>query len=495
MIPVLSVSAMRRSDAQTIAGGVPSRDLMYRAGEAIFRAIPRRAPVAIACGSGNNAGDGYVLASFLQQSGIPCTLFLLEDRFSADGAFYFGKCREQKIPVEYFDENTSFAPFATVVDCLFGTGFHGRAEGLYARAIDAINQSGAFVVSVDINSGLNGDNGCGTPCVISDLTVSVGSFQPGHYLNRAKDVMKAKINCDIGIAPCEKPYGLMERADAAACFPTRKNDANKGSYGYAALLGGSLAYSGAIRLASMANAAMRAGCGVVRIGAPRSLCPLLVPQILESTLSPLSDRDGQYQFDEAELAALTAKCRAIAVGMGFGCTEETKRAVLWLMQNYSGTLIVDADGINALAECGDAVWISRKAPLLLTPHLGEFARLSKTDIAAVREAPIPHAQAFAKAHHAVVLLKGPTTVVTDGSDTILVDRGCGGMATAGSGDVLSGILAAVCAANDNLLLAAAAGAYVNGLAGEIAEEKVGSVSMLAGDTVSAISQAIREIRG
>ena len=168
-IRTVSVETMRRSDARTIAGGVPAKELMYRVGKGIFEAADWKAPVGIVCGKGNNAGDGFVVALLLHEAGIPCEL----------------------------------TGFGSLLDCLFGTGFSGEVRQPYRRVIERINESGAYVVSADINSGLNGDTGEGTVCVVSDLTVSVGSYKHGHFRGLADRAMKAKTNVDIGIAIAE----------------------------------------------------------------------------------------------------------------------------------------------------------------------------------------------------------------------------------------------------------------------------------------------------
>ncbi len=492
MIPILSVEAMRKSDARTIAGGVPGRELMFRAGKAIFEQAEWKPPVAVVCGSGNNAGDGYVIAGFLQAAGIPCEVILLFDRYSEDGAYYLTICREAGVPVRMWESGRSLAGFGTIVDCIFGTGFHGTVEGTAAEAIDRINESGAQVVSVDINSGLNGDSGLAEKCVRSDLTVSVGSFQPGHFLNMAKDVMKAKANCDIGIRPVDGHMGLTEEADLYPLFRPRVNNAHKGTYGYTALIGGSKRYSGAIRLAAMANAAMRSGAGVVKLAVPDVLWPVVAPAVLESTVFPLADNGDELVFDEKQFAELTGNVRTAAFGMGIGTGEGAGQALAWLLENYKGTLIVDADGLTLLS-CMDTEKIRRAAcRLVLTPHIKEFSRLTGLEIPEILDSPAGYAEEYAKETGAVVLLKGPATVVTDGTLTRIVDAGCPGMATAGSGDVLSGILAAATAVAGPLEAAAAA-AYINGRAGELAQSRFGSVSMTAGDTAGCVASVIQNL--
>ena len=494
MTEILTVAEMRESDTAAIAAGTPGRELMYRAGEGIFRAGEWKAPAAVVCGTGNNAGDGYVLAMLLKQAGVACDILMQEERFTPDGRYWFDRCTQAGVPVRMWTGISSLAGYGSVADCIFGTGFHGEAAGEAARMIRLINESGAYVVSADINSGLNGDSGMAETAVNSDLTVSVGSWKPGHFLNMAKDLMKRKVNIDIGIPPAGHGIRLTEAADAAALFPPRKNFSHKGVYGYIALIGGSFRYSGAIRLAAMANAAMRAGAGVVRLCAPRSLCEKMMPDILESTLFPLPEKAGDMVFREDEFGELLRGIRTAAFGMGAGLTEETKKAVSFLLDACGGTLILDADGLNALAALGTERLKNAAGNVILTPHIGEFSRLTGRTAEEILHAPVSLAEDFAGEHGVTLLLKGPGTVVTDGHETRIVDRGTPGMATAGSGDVLSGILAAVAAAHPEQPVEAAAGAaWINGRAGEIAAARTGEVSMTAGNTIQSIAEAIADL--
>ena len=487
---------MRQSDAQTIAGGIPGQELMGRAARAIFDAAEWQLPVAVVCGKGNNGGDGYALACLLREAGIECRLLVQGEPATPDALFYSEKCRRMRIPVLPWEQVADLGEYRTVADCIFGTGFHGEAIGEAARMIGLINRSGAKVVSADINSGINGDNGLGPTAVISDLTVSIGSLKPGHFLARAKDVMKRVVNADIGIPPVGHRLALMEEEDVRALLPPRDHFSNKGTYGTVALIGGSLPYSGAIRLAAMANAAMRSGAGIARVAAPKSLCPVVASAVLESTLCPMDDREGSLIFSEENLVKAVNGTRAAAFGMGAGNTEETRKILEWLLRNYAGILILDADGLNALAAHGPDSLREAACRVVLTPHPGEFSRLNASSVQEVLEAPVAMAEGFAREYGAIVLLKGSATVVTDGNDTWLTDRGCPGMASAGSGDVLSGILAALCAwLPDDLLRATAAAAWINGRAGELAQEKSSDISMTAGDTARALPEVFRSLRG
>ena len=490
MIRILSVDTMRRSDAQTIAEGTSGRELMLRAGRAVFEQAEWKPPVAVVCGSGNNAGDGYVIAMLLHSAGIACELILLSDRFSEDGAYYYDLCREAGIPAIRWDGTADLSKYGTVADCLFGTGFRGTVRNDARALIEAVNASGAYVVSVDINSGLNGDSGLAETCVRSDLTVSVGDFQPGHFLNMAGDVMKAKVNCDIGIRPTGRTYLLVEETDLAGLFRPRANFAHKGTYGYTALIGGSKRYCGAIRLAAMANAAMRSGAGVVKLAVPDVIWREIAPSVLESTLFPLSDDGNGIVFEEKEFAELTANVRTAAFGMGIGTGEGAARALSYLLDSFPGRLIVDADGLTLLSRLDRDRIRSAACSLILTPHLKEFSRLSGLETEEILQNPAAAAEAYAKENRVILLLKGPATIVTDGETTYFTDTGCPGMATAGSGDVLSGILAALSAWAPDPLLGTAAAAWINGKAGELAQSRTGSVSMTAGDTAACVREVV-----
>lgn len=288
---------------------------------------------------------------------------------------------------------------------------------------------------------------------------------------------------------------FLENSDVKLCLKDRPKDCNKGDFGYVALVGGCTEYSGAIRLAAMANCAMRAGAGVVTVAVPEHLASLVAGQILECTLFPMPERDGHMVFSEERLAVLCKRYRVIAIGMGIGPSKDVELMIEYLLKNYRGTLLIDADGLNALARMDRSLVQSSGTKIVLTPHVGEFARLYGFEIKDVLADPRGKALELAKALGCIVLLKGSVTTVTDGSRVLLSDRGCPGMATAGSGDVLSGVLAALLSCNqEDLLLAAAAGAYINGLAGELAEEEHGAISMIASDTVSKIEAAIRKIK-
>ena len=491
---VISVETMRHSDAETIRSGICGRDLMYRAGEAIFRAYAWKGRTAIVCGSGNNAGDGYVLALFLQEHAIPCTLIRLSEKFSTDGRYYFERCVEKGIEQIFYTSNFDFSSYTEIVDCMFGTGFSGEVKGVYADVIEKINGSGKTVISVDINSGLNGNNGLGEIFVRSDLTLSIGYFQYGHFLGQAKDAMKKKENLDIGIDLYGDCVSLAESADFQALLQKRQQASHKGNYGYVAIVGGCREYSGAVKLANMSCAALRSGCGVATLAVPNSIADSVSPYLLESTLAPMPDENGHMLPDFDSLDRLFSRQDAVAIGMGWGKSTYYAEILAHLLENYQIPVVIDADGINTLSEMDQSVLKHTKCRVLLTPHLKEFSRLSGYSITEIEADPIGLAKTYAKEYHVCLLLKGSCTIVTDGDDVIFVDRGCAGMATAGSGDVLSGVLVGLLGHAPLTAFTVACGAYLAGLAGELAEQEKNDIGMIASDTVRNLPNAISLIR-
>ncbi len=498
MIIAADVATMRHSDAMTIKNSVPSKELMRRAGEGIFHAYSHWGKTAVVCGSGNNAGDGYVLAMCICAAGGCAELILLSEKFSDDGLYYFEKCKEAGIPYRLYDEKTNFSCYDTVADCIFGTGFSGEVKGTARDCINAINKSGTFTVCADINSGLCGNSGkvCGV-CVKSDLTVSVGFPKPGHFLADARDNIGRLVNIDIGIELYGEAIFVPQSGDFADVFPPRKNNTHKGTYGYTAILGGSDLYSGAAKLANLAACALRSGCGVVKLAVPKDIAHSVSPYLLESTLFPMPCHDGKTVFDEKAMEELCKGISALACGMGWGTSGEYSEILKWLFASYKGTLILDADGLNTLSHM-EAAAVSKAVceKIIMTPHPLEFSRISGFSMERIASDPVACAREYAKGFcgKVILLLKGCSTVVTDGNTVYIVNRGAPGMATAGSGDVLCGVLCGIMGYNKPTVHAVACGAFTAGVAGELAQLENGDVCTVASDTVKKLPQAVDTAR-
>ena len=483
MQEVVSVKVMRESDEATIKNKTDSLTLMKRAGEAVYNAYNWKGKTAIICGGGNNAGDGYVLASFLGES---CHVFLLWDKFSSDGRFYFDECIKKGVKYSFIDENISFEGFDTIVDCIFGTGFRGEVTGIVKDIIDKINGSGKYVISVDIPSGLNGDTGTGYS-VISDMTVSIGTIKTGLILNEAKDKIKKLINCPIGIDIVGEKYYLLDKEDFYGMLPERKSFSHKGTYGYTAIWGGCEEYAGAVKLSNLSLSALKSGCGVTKLIVKENIAPFVAPYLLESTLFKMP---GGFDKEKIDEALCGIKC--LAIGMGWGKGEEYEEILKYIIESYAINVVIDADGLNTLSNMDLDILKRTKCNVCLTPHVKEFSRLAKIDM---KEVDFIKAKEFAKEYGVVVLLKGTATAVTDGDEVYFINRGCPGMATAGSGDVLSGILCGIGGYMEFDIKSISMGAYIAARAGEEAQREINALSMTASDTVRNIGKVTGEIYG
>lgn len=481
---VVDVNTMRNSDYEKIKE-VGSTNLMYEAGKSIYNSYDFSSKkVGIVCGSGNNAGDGYVLASFLPNS----TILRTTDKMSSDALFFY---KDLKNEVIFIDGSYDFKGFDVIVDCIFGTGFNKNVDEPIKSIIENINKSNAYIISVDIPSGLNGNNGLANVCVKANLTISIGYIKSGLLLNDGKNYTGKIINNNIGISLVGKAYKLIDFSDIKDIFKKRDENSNKKSFGYTAIIGGSSEYSGAIKLSNLSYSALRSGCGIAKLYVPRSIGEAIKPYMLESILVEVDEENGHMKFDESFMKL--DNMDSICIGMGLGSSDNYKDILKYIIDNYKCPIIIDADGLNTLSKMHN---IKLGENVVLTPHLKEFSRLINKEIIDIKEHLIEYAIEYANTHNnCTILLKGPTTIITNGKSTYLVNRGTVGMSTAGSGDVLSGILAGILAySKNNILLGVASGAFVNGLAGELGVLELNEISLMARDTIINIPKAIKMIK-
>lgn len=469
MIRCLSNAEMRRADAAEIKN-TPSLTLMERAGRAIADEVFSHGnDVLVVCGSGNNGGDGYVAARYLRSYGANVVVWAVEPPKSADCA---------KNAARFAGEIVSSAPegrFDVVADCLFGTGLSRQTEGRCAEAIEKINRMRAFVVSADIPSGLNGDNGLVMGSAVrADVTLAIAFIKQGCVLGDGLDLCgKIKV-ADIGI-PSSEGRTIYEEEDVAPFFPPRRRNVHKGTFGKAVVMGGSMQYSGAALLSL--SALLRTGVGYAELVTDEAVLPHYIGKFPEALLSPWKEDVG---------------ARAIAVGMGCGATRELYRRVCFLLSRFEGTLVIDADALNALSLYGTHVLRNKACRVIVTPHPKEFSRLSGLSPEEIQRDPVAVAEGFAREYGVVVVLKGAVSVVTDGERTALNVSGSPALAKGGSGDVLSGI---VCGLASRLppFESAVCGAYVLGKAGEEAAARLGEYAATASDVVAALPAVLRRL--
>ena len=474
---ILSNEQMRIADKFTIENlGISSDELIERAGRAVAQVIKKRllgGRVLVCMGKGNNGKDGKVIA----------------DNLSKMHGFTVNTLNVYNGIFKVFDNK-----FDVIVDCIFGTGLNRDVEGNYKKAIEKINQSGAYVVSCDIASGLNGDNGKVMGCAVkANLTVAIQELKLGHFLNDGPDYSGEVTSVDIGISIWGDDFvKKISPNSAIKLFPERNRNVNKGHFGKTCIIGGSLCYPGSILLSANAVSALKMGVGYCNLAVPGSLVQNYVCKTPECTFTPIKDENGFLCYDQDALGRLL-KYNSIAIGMGLGTSEYVYKTICYLLSNYCGVLIIDADGLNSLAKFGVEVLKNAKCRVILTPHVGEFARLGGYNKEEIVSDGINLAKQFAHTYGVILVLKSATSIITDGEEMYLNTSGCSGMAKGGSGDVLSGFIAGVTARYNDPLFDAVVCAHLFGLAGEIAQKEHGSYCMLASDIINALPKAIKSL--
>ncbi len=492
--------------------GIPGPVLMERAGVAVAREIRNscsRKRAFIACGTGNNGGDGLVIARELHNAGYAVKALISgnRNRLSPDCALQLSIARKLGLSVAFGASISGGSGItkkdmhgAVIVDALLGTGLNKDVSGPAASIIRKINASGRPVVSVDIASGISADTGQVMGVAINaDITVTFGLSKRGHFLNPgASHTGRLKVE-DIGFPP-----GLYEKAtchipghaEIASMLPERKTYSHKGHYGHALVVAGSAGKMGAAFMAS--RACLRAGAGLVSMGGPETLSQTYAQRATEEMYLALPDHGGGT-LSEAALEPIVSYAKqhgsALAIGPGIGTGPGAVKLVRKLVSQCPVPMVLDADALNALK--GAARTIKKASqPVVLTPHPGEFSRLTGKTAKDVAADPIGSALALAKQSGAVVHLKGaPSVTATPTGQTYINATGNSGLSKGGSGDVLTGIIAAFLAQGATASDAAVSGAYVHGLAADIAASRGSTRSLLASEVTEALPEAFAALEG
>lgn len=493
MIDISDNAMMRRADKYTIDNlNISGEELMRRAASGIFEEISRlnKKKVAIIAGKGNNGGDGICVAMLMIENGELPDIYLFSRDFSHESAFYYDKIKNYGNIYDITGEE-DYSEYDVILDAMFGTGLSKRIEGVYLKTVKNINRSGAYVVSADIPSGLNGDNGLIMgDAVKADMTVSVNTIKAGLILANGKDYCGRIVNKNIGIVHIDKTYKLLEDSDIL--LPQRVNNSHKNTYGNVAIIGGCTNYIGATKLSYMGADSLMSGAGIVRLCVPDKHVGAVMSNVIEQTVYPLKDRDGHIRFDEDNIRPLL-EMSCIAFGMGIGQSNDVFTTLKYIVKNYKGRLLIDADGLNALSE-NPEILKDAGCSIVITPHVKEMSRLTGTTVNEILADPVKIALEFANEYAICVLLKGTSTIVTDGNDVNIINRGASSMAKGGSGDVLSGVIAGLLA-NSKLGCydALSYGAYIAGVAGEMARNEYGEYGALPRDTARYVAYAIKDI--
>lgn len=506
---ILTAAQMKAMDRHTISEiGVPSCVLMERASLAVAEAVqqlasgrgwkPENTRILAVCGPGNNGGDGLAAARILFLNGWHTSCFMTgsPDRMTEETARQEAVVRKLGIPVVR-DAEDMLPPCDIVIDAVFGTGLSRNAEGAAARLIRSVNTCGAAVVSVDIPSGIHADTGCVMgEAVRADVTVTMQHRKPGLLLYPGARYAGKVICAGIGVTG----YGMTEedgplihalsQDDLSSVLPGRAPDGNKGTFGKVLLAAGSEDMAGAAILA--ASAALRSGAGMVRL--------VTVPENREAALRAHPElMISTFRTEEEALAILKKElewCDVCAAGPGMGNTERTEGIIRYLLSECRKPLILDADALNALKGRTELLAAAR-APVAVTPHIGEMSRLTGRSIPEIKADLIRAASDLAASCGITCHLKDARSVTAlPGGGVWITCSGNSGMASAGSGDVLTGIMAAVTAGSCSSgkdrpdVPPEAAAAFLHGLAGDMARKRYGERSMTAGDMIAVLKDVL-----
>ena len=516
---IVSAAEMREIDRATSERfGVPSLTLMENAGSAVAEFVLSRYPAAkrigVICGKGNNGGDGFVVVRKLREAGREVQVVLLAERpeLRGDAAEMFAKLPLKTLFVgtpEELKQARAVFEADVLIDAILGTGFRPPVSVLYASAIAALNASNAPVVAIDIPSGADADvMGEQTGSVArANTVVTFTAPRPAHVFGNLTTgpTIIAPIGSPDKAIQSSLNLNLITPREVSPLIGPRPRNSNKGMYGYVLVVGGSVGKAGAAAMAGFS--ALRAGAGLVTVATPNSVLPTVAGFHPELMTEPVEETgDGTISIHALDLLESLAENKTVlAIGPGISRNEETSEVVRKIVTESNIPIVLDADGLNAFE--GRAKDFKRggrldngenaeKSVLVLTPHPGEMARLTGLSVPAIQRDRINVARSFAREHNVILVLKGDRAIVASPTGEAWVNpTGNPGMATGGTGDILTGMVAGLIAQNPTRLPEGViAAVYLHGLAGDIASETMGEHSLVATDLLGALPEAFRRTR-
>ncbi|GAB4284156.1 MAG: bifunctional ADP-dependent NAD(P)H-hydrate dehydratase/NAD(P)H-hydrate epimerase [Coriobacteriia bacterium] len=502
----LTAGQMQEAERETVERGTTVESLMTRAGTAVAEEVFARValgPTVVVAGKGNNGGDGWVAARILHEGGREVEVLALVAPDELAGAAHHAAQASVAAGVPFRtlasarELADALAGATCVVDAIFGLGFAGEAREPYASAIRAIDGSEAHVVAVDIPSGVHADTGVvGGPAVRADVTVTFSAPKAGCVLEPGASFAGEVVVADVGVSDeLLAPAGaleLWEPAEYAAILPAARPIDHKGSRGRVLVVAGSQSFAGAAVLAT--GGAVRMGAGYVRAAVPAPVTTVVqhaLPQAITAGMS--ADESGAFAPEAVRpILHLAAESDAVVVGPGITTGRGAREVVRALLLECDRPIVIDADALNVLAEEGVDLALTRPAPTLLTPHPGEMGRLLGMSPADVQSDRVARARALSGGS-ATCLLKGARSVICGDGRCVVNRSGGPGLAKAGTGDVLSGMLGTLLAQGVTSLEAAALGAYLHGRAGDLGADELTGRSLATTDLWDYLPRAVAEL--
>ena len=484
--------------------GLPEKVLMENAGASLTslmneRVVWKDSGTVILCGTGNNGGDGFVIARYAYGYGADVTVLLMgnEEHMSEASLTYKHIIEKMGIPVISIEKAEEALPYFQkadiLVDALIGTGIHSKVTGEKAKVIAFVNDANAFVVSVDVPSGMNADTGEAEGISVkADFTVALGSVKRGHVLYPGKEYTGALLYSPIGIPDeARKKYPLRqtEAEDLRMWLPARNPVSHKGNFGFVGIIAGSCGMEGAALLA--ARGAIRSGAGKVSLLTVEKAAAVLAGKTPEIMVSAAGKEEYFTENDTEYVLERMQSFDTVAIGPGMGRTEEMQKFIASLITRYEGTIVADADALFAIAEKVEL----KNCPgqLILTPHVGEFSKLTGLTAKDIETHRIDFAVDFARKNQVILVLKGvPTIVALPDGRAWINPTGNPGMAAGGMGDTLTGIIASLAGQGLGAEKAAVAGVYLHGYAGDILRESADD-GYTASDLACKLPEAKRRV--
>ncbi len=492
---VVTTEQMKRSDSAAIEQmKMPGLVLMERAALAVVQKLQTSgfdlSRVCVVCGSGNNGGDGIAIARLLKQAGVSTEIFdaAYGHRRTESNLRQLEIAKNYKVP---FCSVPDFKSYTTIIDAVFGVGLSRQLGEEYIALFQKINRSGADVAAVDIPSGINGDTGeLMGAAVRADLTVTFAFAKPGLLLFPGAEYAGKLVTTDIGIYEHPSVPYIPEiyhmDASVSTLLPKRRIDGNKGTFGKVLLVAGSYCMSGAAYLS--AKACYYAGAGMVKLLTHESNRQILQQQLPEALMSCYGQN---CNFDELLKSIHWAD--VIGIGPGLGTTETAEAIVQFIMTNCDKPMVLDADGLNLVSK-NPTLLKHYKGGCVITPHMGEMSRLCGQSISQIAQNRMQIAGNFAEEFGCVCVLKDARTIIAKDAFTFFINTaGNSGMATAGSGDVLTGIMLAMLAGTKNTAYAALLAVWFHACAGDVAAKRYGTASLMAGMLIDAVSEVMKQI--
>ena len=502
-------SQMREMDRRSIEEyGIPGIVLMENASAAVAEKCAERLnatnckTAVFVCGGGNNGGDGFAAARLLTLKGYNSIIYFMgkEEKLKGDAFINYNAAQKMGIYIEK-DINKADELFKiadVLVDAIFGTGFSGEPRSDAAEVINKVNNSGKYVISVDIASGVDSETGHASQvCVNANETVSFCMAKVGNMLYPGAEKCGKLTVTNISIPNAVKEsmdikINAFDLNEAKEILPKRKSRSNKGTYGKLFVMAGSKAMGGAAYLCS--KSAYRAGCGLVYACVPNECLGTIQSLLPEAVAKPLiSDNGTLYAQSFKQIEKEISNAKAIAIGTGLGSGEGVKEFVKNILLNVQCNVVIDADALNALADEPEILLKMKKVPVI-TPHPGEMSRLTGKSVKEILEDTINTAVDFAKKYNTVVVLKDARTIIASPNGDVYINlTGNNAMAKGGSGDVLTGITGAMLCQMDNAFNAAALSVYIHGLAGDYAAEKSGHYGVLSGEICDMVGEVLKNM--